>query len=106
MTSKRKARNQRQVGNCRHDDARRKNNPPAGIAPTYEARERQATCYTYDSLTGEVHSDCGENVAAWFLDTDYDGMTFHICQAILPRKRQGMGEAPACSKGPDRSRGI
>jgi adenine-specific DNA-methyltransferase len=23
-------------------------------------------------------------VAAWFLDTNYDGMTFHICQAFFP----------------------
>jgi adenine-specific DNA-methyltransferase len=39
----------------------------------------------YDPLTGEVHSTRGENVAAWFLDTDYDGKTFHICQAFFPR---------------------
>ncbi|WP_244363735.1 site-specific DNA-methyltransferase [Thermus brockianus] len=38
----------------------------------------------YDPLTGEVHSTRGENVAAWFLDTDYDGKTFHICQAFFP----------------------
>jgi adenine-specific DNA-methyltransferase len=31
-----------------------------------------------------VHSTRGEDVAAWFLDTDYDGMTFHICQAFFP----------------------
>jgi adenine-specific DNA-methyltransferase len=38
----------------------------------------------YDPLTGQVHSTRGEDVAAWFLDTDYDGMTFHICQAFFP----------------------
>jgi len=38
----------------------------------------------YDPLTGEAHSARGEDVAAWFLDTDYDGMTFHICQAFFP----------------------
>ncbi|WP_018291696.1 hypothetical protein [Verrucomicrobium sp. 3C] len=26
----------------------------------------------------------GEYVAAWFLDTDYDGMSFHICQTFFP----------------------
>ncbi|MCX7753582.1 MAG: site-specific DNA-methyltransferase, partial [Blastocatellia bacterium] len=31
----------------RHSE-RRTNNPPAGIAPTYEVRERQATRYAYD----------------------------------------------------------
>ncbi len=38
----------------------------------------------YDPLTGEVHSTRGENVAAWFLDTDYDGKTFKISQAFFP----------------------
>jgi adenine-specific DNA-methyltransferase len=38
----------------------------------------------YDPVTGEVHSTRGEDVAAWFLDTDYDGKTFHICQAFFP----------------------
>ena len=38
----------------------------------------------YDPLSGEVHSTRGEDVAAWFLDTDYDGRTFHICQAFFP----------------------
>ncbi len=38
----------------------------------------------YDPLSGEVHSTRGEDVAAWFLDTDYDGKTFHICQAFFP----------------------
>ncbi|MER3417529.1 MAG: hypothetical protein C4297_15205, partial [Gemmataceae bacterium] len=38
----------------------------------------------YDPLTGEVHSTHGEDVAAWFLDTDYDGKTFKISQAFFP----------------------
>jgi very-short-patch-repair endonuclease len=38
----------------------------------------------YDPLTGKVHSERGENVAAWFLDTDYDGKTFKIAQAFFP----------------------
>jgi adenine-specific DNA-methyltransferase len=38
----------------------------------------------YDPITGEVHSERGDRVAAWFLDTDYDGKTFHICQAFFP----------------------
>jgi adenine-specific DNA-methyltransferase len=36
------------VRDFRHADARRPNNPPAGIAPTYEVRERQTTHYSYD----------------------------------------------------------
>jgi adenine-specific DNA-methyltransferase len=38
----------------------------------------------YDPLTGEVDSTSGEDVAAWFLDTDYDGKTFKISQAFFP----------------------
>ena len=40
----------------------------------------------YDPLTGEVHSARASQVAAWFLDTDYDRRTFHICQAFFPNK--------------------
>jgi adenine-specific DNA-methyltransferase len=46
----------------------------------------------YDPLTGEAYSTRGEDVAAWFLDTDYDGKTFHICQAFFP------GDADAWEK--------
>jgi len=37
----------------------------------------------YDPLSGEFHSTRGEDVAAWFLDTDYDGKTFKISQAFF-----------------------
>jgi len=36
------------VEDFRHTQAQRKNNPPAGMAPTYEVRERQSTRYAYD----------------------------------------------------------
>ncbi len=38
----------------------------------------------YDPVSGEVHNTRGEDVAAWFLDTDYDGKTFKISQAFFP----------------------
>ncbi|MCX7765010.1 MAG: DNA methyltransferase, partial [Bacteroidia bacterium] len=38
----------------------------------------------YDPVTGKVYSDSGKRVAAWFLDTDYDGQTFHVSQAFFP----------------------
>ncbi len=38
----------------------------------------------YDPVTGETTHDDGESVAAWFLDHDYDGRTFFICQAFFP----------------------
>ena len=42
------ARNENGVRDFRYAEARRKNNPPAGIAPTYEVREHQTTRYAYD----------------------------------------------------------
>ncbi len=36
------------VQDFRHEQARRKNNPPAGIAPTYEVRERRTQTYAHD----------------------------------------------------------
>jgi adenine-specific DNA-methyltransferase len=38
----------------------------------------------YDPVVGKVFSSQGGEAAAWFLDTDYDGMTFHISQAFFP----------------------
>ena len=38
----------------------------------------------YDPVKGRVNSTPGEDVAAWFLDTDYDGKTFKISQAFFP----------------------
>jgi adenine-specific DNA-methyltransferase len=36
------------VKDFRHDSAKRVNNPPASVAPTYESRERQTRQYAYD----------------------------------------------------------
>lgn len=41
MTGRRRARSSNGARDYRHD-ARRLNNPPAGLAPTYEVRERRA----------------------------------------------------------------
>ena len=27
----------------------------------------------------------GRDIPAWFLDTDYNGLCFHVCQAFFPR---------------------
>lgn len=44
----RKLRFNSQVEDFRHAEAKRRNNPPAGIAPIYETHERQTVQYTYD----------------------------------------------------------
>ena len=38
----------------------------------------------YDPVTGETTASKGDDVAAWFLDQDYDDRTFCICQAFFP----------------------
>ena len=38
----------------------------------------------YDPVDNEVHPTSRDRVAAWFLDADYDGRTFCICQAFFP----------------------
>jgi len=38
----------------------------------------------YDPLTNAIIPTNADKVAAWFLDTDYDGRTFCICQAFFP----------------------
>lgn len=39
----------------------------------------------FDPTTMEVESEPGKNVPAWFLDTDYNGLCFHVNQAFFPR---------------------
>jgi len=39
----------------------------------------------FDPATNETHPLKGDDVPAWFLDTDYNGLCFHVCQAFFPR---------------------
>jgi adenine-specific DNA-methyltransferase len=39
----------------------------------------------FDPVTMEVDHRQGDGVPAWFLDTDYNGLCFHVCQAFFPR---------------------
>jgi adenine-specific DNA-methyltransferase len=38
----------------------------------------------YDPVRNTIHATRADKVAAWFLDTDYDGRTFCITQAFFP----------------------
>lgn len=40
----------------------------------------------YDPLLDQHRGDWAADVAAWFVDTDYDGRSFCVCQAFFPRK--------------------
>ena len=39
----------------------------------------------FDPSTMETIHRQGDEVPAWFLDTDYNGLCFHVCQAFFPR---------------------
>ncbi len=39
----------------------------------------------FDPVTMEVDHRSGHDVPAWFLDTDYNDLCFHVCQAFFPR---------------------
>jgi adenine-specific DNA-methyltransferase len=39
----------------------------------------------FDPVTMEVEHRRGDDVPAWFLDTDYNNVCFHVCQAFFPR---------------------
>jgi adenine-specific DNA-methyltransferase len=39
----------------------------------------------FDPVTTETNHRSGNDVPAWFLDTDYNGLCFHVSQAFFPR---------------------
>jgi len=39
----------------------------------------------FDPTTMETQHRRGDDVPAWFLDTDYNDLCFHVCQAFFPR---------------------
>lgn len=39
----------------------------------------------FDPITMETDHRSGNDVPAWFIDTDYNGLCFHVCQAFFPR---------------------
>jgi adenine-specific DNA-methyltransferase len=39
----------------------------------------------FDPIEMRAHHEPGDNVPAWFLDTDYNGLCFHVSQAFFPR---------------------
>jgi len=39
----------------------------------------------FDPVTMELDHRSGDDVPVWLLDTDYNGLSFHVCQAFFPR---------------------
>ena len=64
-------------------------------APSHvTAKERKAARWyevellgldVFDPVTMQVEHRRGDDVPAWLLDTDYNGLSFHVCQAFFPR---------------------
>ena len=42
----------------------------------------------YDPVSGALYPTSRDHIAAWFVDTDYDGRTFCICQAFFPDRKK------------------
>ncbi len=42
----------------------------------------------FDPMTMEVSHRAGDDVPAWFLDADYNGMCFRVSQAFFPRTKE------------------
>jgi adenine-specific DNA-methyltransferase len=82
MARRRRAKSQKEVGDYRHDEARRENNPPAGIAPTYEVRERRTTSCVYDPYLDPQLQWAGKAEHTSF---DVDVISLHIHERISTR---------------------
>jgi adenine-specific DNA-methyltransferase len=54
-----------------------------GEAPRYEVELRGLD--VFDPVSMEAVHRGGDDVPAWLLDTDYNGLCFHVCQAFFPR---------------------
>jgi adenine-specific DNA-methyltransferase len=66
------------------DVALRKLDPEEpGGPPRYEVELRGLD--TFDPTTMEAQHRSGDDVPAWFLDTDWNGLSFHVSQAFFPR---------------------
>ncbi|HRJ34247.1 MAG TPA: site-specific DNA-methyltransferase [Fimbriimonadaceae bacterium] len=53
----------------------------------------------YNPVTGETSSDHGSGVHAIFIDHDYDGKSFCICQALFPNKKDSWEKIGRALKG-------
>jgi len=70
------------VNDYRHEEARRKNNPPAGAAPTYEARERKVQRYAYNPHLDPQLVWAGKAEHTSF---DVDVVSLHIHERVSTR---------------------
>ncbi len=70
------------VGDFRHGEARRINNPPVGLAPTYEVRGQQTRRYAYDPHLDPQLVGAGK---AEHTSLEVDVVSLHIHERISTR---------------------
>jgi len=58
---------------------------PKGTDDTLKYQVELLGLDVLDPVTMDIDKRSGNNVPAWFLDTDYNGLCFHVCQAFFPR---------------------
>ena len=56
-----------------------------GVSGTKQYQAELVGLDVFDPVTMEVDHRSGNDVPAWFLDTDYNDLCFHVCQAFFPR---------------------
>ena len=59
--------------------------PEGGIAGQSYFEVRLRGLDVFDPVTMDLDTRSGLDVPAWFLDTDYNGLVFRVCQAFFPR---------------------
>ena len=67
--------------------------PEVKVRPVKAKTKTEAQSYevellgldVFDPITMEVQHRKGDDVPAWFLDTDYNALCFHVSQAFFPR---------------------
>ena len=56
----------------------------------------------YDPTTGQIRSSSTDDIACWFIDTDYNGESFFVRHAYFTRGRRPLRKAQARPAGRDR----
>jgi adenine-specific DNA-methyltransferase len=62
---------------------KRRKSGKAGEKQQYEVELKGLD--VFDPATMQTHPLRADDVPAWFVDTDYNGLCFHVCQAFFPR---------------------
>jgi len=70
---------------CGLPEVQLRSRQPAAGSKTTEYEVELVGLDVFDPATMEAVHRGGNDVPAWFLDTDYNGLCFHVCQAFFPR---------------------